>query len=50
MTNKERDKTLRTAFSVMNKRERGNVRYHLKEKTGIVCGRNARRYSLDGDG
>ena len=36
---------LTKAFGIMTLEEKGNVRWHLKNKTRVACGKTARHYT-----
>jgi len=45
MTVDKRGELLTKAFSIMNAKEKANVRYHLNNKTALACGDNANFYT-----
>lgn len=47
MTKKECIQILRLAFAGMSKAEAGNLAFHLKRKTKILCGEQADCYCVD---
>lgn len=49
MQRKNRD-VLRKSLSTLTKRERGNLAWHIKEETPILCGGDALSYYLNGGG
>lgn len=42
-------KTLRVAFSTLDDEQKANIRFHLENKTPILCGADAEWY-VDGKG
>ncbi len=45
----EAKKTLRAAFSTLYEEQKANIRFHLENKTPILCGADAEWY-VDGKG
>jgi hypothetical protein len=41
--------TLLTAFRALTKKQKANLRYHLKKRTRVLCGDMAYEY-VDGEG
>lgn len=50
MNKKEAYQILVKAFNSLNKKQKGNLRYHLKKKTPIFCGENNPANWADGKG
>ena len=48
MTQAEAKKILVKALSVLNNRQRDNLRWHLEHKTKIACGQLAYEWDFDG--
>jgi hypothetical protein len=50
MTQAKAKALLLKAFSVLNKRHRANFRWHLKQGTRVLCGKQASAFVLHGGG